>query len=116
MKITPSEHDIQTAILNMLPYYNVYAWRNNSGMIAVGEGKYRRMIRLGTAGLPDIIGVHKDTGRLVACEVKKPGKKPTVLQQQMMDKLEEYGAIVFVASSINDVTKVFGKRNYEVKK
>jgi len=112
-QVHESEHQIQTAILSMLPYYGIFAWRNNSGMIAVGEGRYRRMIKLGVAGMPDILGIQKESGRLVAIEVKRPKMKPTALQQQMMNTLEEYGAIVFIATSINDITKMFGKKKYE---
>lgn len=104
-KIEQSEHQIQSAILEWLPYLGVYAWRNNSGMIAVGEGRYRRMIKLGKAGLPDIIGVHKTTGRMIAIEVKRPGKKPTELQENTIRELREYNAIAFVATSIDDVKK-----------
>ena len=106
----PSEHQIQTAILNVLPYYGVFAWRNNAGMIAVGEGRFRRMIKLGMTGLPDIIGVQKESGRLVGIEVKRPSKKPTDAQKAMLEKLEEYGAIVSVMTSVDDVQKLFGKK------
>jgi len=108
----PSEHDIQSAILNILPYYGVYAWRNNSGMLAVGEGKYRRMVRMGKAGMPDILGVQKNTGKLVAIEVKRTGNKPTMLQEQTMNELRNYGAIVFVATSIDDVKTYLKDNNH----
>jgi hypothetical protein len=105
-----SEHQIQTSILNILSYYGVFAWRNNSGMIAVGEGKYRRMIKLGVAGMPDILGIQKESGRLVGIEVKKPGKTTTEAQKHMLETLEEYGAIVYVAHSVDDIAQLFGKR------
>lgn len=100
-----SEHDIQSAILNILPYLGVYAWRNNSGMVAVGEGRFRRMIKLGKAGLPDIIGVQNKTGKMVGIEVKRPGKKPTDLQAQTLKELQDFGAIAFVATSVDEVQK-----------
>lgn len=100
-----SEHQIQNQILEWLPYYGVFAWRNNSGLVSVGEGRYKRMIKMGQAGLPDIIGVQKATGRLVAIEVKRPKKKPTELQQQTLQTLKDHGAIAFVATSIEDVKK-----------
>jgi hypothetical protein len=98
-----TEHQIQSQIMEWLPYYGVYCWRNNSGMVSVGEGKYKRMIKMGQAGLPDIIGVHKPTGRLIAIEVKRPGKKPTDLQAVTIQKLKDYNALAFVATSIEDV-------------
>jgi hypothetical protein len=108
--VSQTEHQIQSTILQILPYYGVFAWRNNSGMIAVGEGKYRRMIKIGTAGLPDIIGIQKESGKLVGLEVKKPSKKPTELQKHMLATLEKYGAIVAVVHSLEEVKKLFWKR------
>ncbi len=107
--LTLSEHAIQSQILAWLPYLGVYAWRNNSGRISVGEGKKRRMILMGQAGLPDIIGVQKKTGRLVGIEVKRPGNRPTDIQRRVLDELTKYGALAFVATSIEDVKKYLGR-------
>lgn len=108
-----SEHDIQTAILNYLAYADTFAWRNNSGMIAIGEGQARRSIRLGKAGMPDILGVfgpsYTTYGRLFGIEVKRPGQKATLLQQRTLGELASFGAIVFVADSADVVMKVFEK-------
>lgn len=109
------EHQIQQAIMKALTYKGVYCWRNNSGVVPVnteytdrfGRIKtYKRIIKMGQAGLPDIMGVQKGTGRLVAIEVKQPGKKPTELQVQRMNKLKEYGAIVGVATSIDEAIAI----------
>ena len=54
-------------------------------------------------GVPDIIGTFK--GRLIAVEVKRPGKVPTKLQQAFIDKLNATGAISFVATCVEDVEK-----------
>ena len=100
----PTEHQIQSSILEWLPYLGVFAWRNNSGMIALtGKDGKPRMIKMGMAGLPDILGIQKSTGRLVAIEVKRPGKKPTDIQQRMLQELTDYGALAFVATNIEDV-------------
>lgn len=109
---TAPEHAIQNAILSVLPYYGVYAWRNNVGM---ASGMYKGkawFIKMGKAGLPDIIGVQKRTGRMVAIEVKRPGKTPTDIQERVMGELHEYGALVFVATSVDEViAKLQEKRN-----
>jgi len=106
LKLKQSEHDIQSAILNYLPYLGVKAFRINSGMMAVGEGKYRRMIKMAPVGTPDIIGCHK-SGRMVCIEVKKPEtrKNVTAYQEQAMQEWRDHGALVFVATSIQDVEK-----------
>jgi hypothetical protein len=101
----PTEHEIQTAIIGWLQYHKWMVWRNNSGMIATGVGKYRRMIKLGTPGLPDIFAV-KD-GILAGIEVKKPGNKATDLQKMMLKDLEDHGAWTLVAYSVDDVEKKF---------
>lgn len=99
-----TEHQIQSAILEYLPYLGVFAWRNNSGMLALND-KYgkKRMVKMGMAGLPDILGVQRGTGRLIAIEVKRPGRKPTDIQQRMLQELTDHGALAFVATSIEDV-------------
>jgi hypothetical protein len=104
-KYQPSEHEIQTAIINWFNYHRWFVWRNNSGMIAVGEGKYRRMVKMGLAGLPDVFAI-KD-GILACVEVKRPGNKPTDLQKQRLEQLEEHGAWTLVAYSVDDVEKKF---------
>lgn len=96
-----SEHDIMTMIANYLTMTGFFTWRNNSGMIAVGEGKSRRMIRLGTAGLPDLFAIKN--GHLLGIEVKRPKKKPTELQNIMHQVLRDHGCYVIVATSIEDV-------------
>lgn len=105
MNLNQSEHDIQTTILNLLPYYKVKAIRLNTGRYSVGEGKYKRMILGAPTGTPDIIGCRN--GRMVMIEVKRPGNKPTAIQNQVMDEWREYGADVFVATSLEDVDKHF---------
>lgn len=112
----PSEHDIQNDILRELPRFGVFAWRNNSGM-ARGEYTSKKSgitkpwaIKLGIAGLPDIMGIlgpryGKHTGRCIGIEVKKPGGKTTPLQDQTLETLRSFGALAFVAYSFDDVLK-----------
>src|SRR5690606_6579928 len=58
-----------------------------------------------TAGVPDIIGSYK--GRFIAFEVKRPGGKPTPLQEATHKKMREQGkALVFVVDSLDKVKKL----------
>lgn len=101
----PSEHDIQNAIIQWFRLHKWFVWRNNSGRIAVGDGRYRRMIMLGTAGMPDVLAI-KD-GILAGVEVKRPKGKTTELQEMTLKELEEHGAWTLVAYSVDDVEKKF---------
>lgn len=110
IKIKMTEHELQTALMNLLTFRGIYCWRNNSGMIATGEGRYRRMIRMGTAGMPDILGVFggkwgNNCGRLLGIEVKLPKNKPTFIQAQVHEELRSHGAIVWVIHSIDELEK-----------
>lgn len=85
----------------------------NSGMLPMGEGRSRRLIRMNKAGTPDIMAFkNKDCPNLecgypivdlLFIEVKRPGNKATPLQTEVMKELEEYGATCIVAHSVDEV-------------
>jgi len=52
-------------------------------------------------GVSDILGCYQ--GKLLAIEVKRPGKNPTPDQQRFLDRVKIEGGISFVARSITDV-------------
>lgn len=93
-----TEQSIQTAILARLSYLkDGFFWRQNSGLIQQ-QDKYgnTRVWRAGIPGISDIIGVYR--GRFVAIEVKRPGKKPTLEQEQFMQQVRNSGGIAFVCT------------------
>lgn len=102
-----SEHQIQNAILEYLAYNGVYAWRNNVGLARILSNGKERFIKMGKAGLPDIIGVlgksYRHYGRMLGIEVKRPGKKTSPMQDEVIGELSAFGAYVFVAYSVDDV-------------
>lgn len=53
------------------------------------------------AGISDILACVK--GRYVAIEVKRPGEKPTPLQEAFLAKVVCTGGRAFVATSLDDV-------------
>lgn len=98
-----SEHQIQTAILEYLQFNNIFCWRNNTGaVISQYKGK-TRMFRFGAKGSPDIMAVIEPYGRLLAIEVKRPGKKATPDQSHFLGKLHTAGALTIVATSLEDI-------------
>ncbi len=79
------------------------------------------MIRMTKAGTPDIMAFkmvsvttmirpeHQltvESLRPLFIEVKRPGKKPTPLQQMKMEELESFGARCLVAHSVEEVEGV----------
>ena len=60
------------------------------------------------AGQPDLLGCYK--GRMFALEVKRPGGKPTKLQQAVLKKWEAAGAIAAVVTSVEEVKELLGGR------
>lgn len=58
----------------------------------------------GTSGIPDIICCYK--GRFIAFEVKQPGKKPTILQQQVLNEINMAGGWALKVESVDEVKRV----------
>jgi len=103
---SPRESDIQRSILDYLTLLRIPCWRNNSGAVALGDGKSRRYVRYGAKGSADILGVLPPSGRLLAIEVKRPGNKPTEHQSTWLEGMRQAGAVVCVAYSVEDVQRV----------
>ena len=111
--IVPTEHQIQTQIMNYLQMKGYYVMRLNTGMI---ENKYGGRIRLSPAGTPDIMAFKNgncDVGsklhfeckdvELLFIEVKRPQNSPTRLQEMKMEELVSFGAKCLVAHSLDEV-------------
>lgn len=52
-------------------------------------------------GVPDILGCYK--GHFIAVEVKRPGNKPTELQQAHIDGINQKQGYAIVAYSVDEV-------------
>ena len=59
------------------------------------------------AGVPDIAAVLN--GQAIYIEVKRPGEKATKIQNLVMGKLKEVGAVVGVATSVEDVEAILNE-------
>ena len=73
------EHAIQDTVLRYLALERRVAWAhrfNTGAQVVDSPGKRRRFIRYAFPGCADILGQLTD-GRLLAVEVKAPGKHPT---------------------------------------
>lgn len=107
LKGDPSEHDIQSAILRALRIHPAVAhfWRQNTGAMAIGEGKARRFVRFGPKGQPDIQGYLKN-GTALFIEVKSRTGKVTPEQKEFLERAQKHGAVAFVARDVATVFEV----------
>jgi hypothetical protein len=63
---------------------------------------------LGYAGEPDLYGCFR--GRHFEIEVKRPGDRPTALQQARLKKWAATGALAGVAHSVEDALRIVGAK------
>lgn len=103
----PLEADIQHAILRALKIHPAVAffWRQNTGAMAIGEGKARRFVRFGPKGAPDIQG-YLTNGVALFIECKRRTGKVTIEQQEFIDRARKAGAVAFVARDVKTVFDV----------
>lgn len=94
----PTEADVLRACLQLLAVRGVFAWRNNSGNVPVGN----RLVRLAPPGTPDILGILPG-GRLLAVEVKTATGKLRPSQRAWAEAARGLGAAVLLARSAGEL-------------
>lgn len=91
------EQDIQTSIMNYISSIGGLPLKfNNIGIYA-------------KAGVSDIIACIK--GRFVAIEVKRPGNKPSALQENFINAINSIGGFAFWADNLQDVKDKLKRAN-----
>lgn len=83
-----TERDLQAKIIRAI--------RDRPGWWVV---KYHQDGRYAMAGVPDVLACY--AGRLVALEVKMPGKKSSLLQQVQQRRIASSGGVVAVVDSLD---------------
>lgn len=97
-----SETSIVKSILDYLALHHIWAFKCNSGQ-TMGSYKGRSwVIRLAPTGTPDILG-YLPGGKLLAIEVKRPGKKRSPEQIEWAQRAINHGVFYILATSIDDV-------------
>lgn len=109
--LTPTEHQIQNAILNYLHMLvNCYAWRNNSGGTTfTNKSGKSYFIKFGLKGSADIIGCYK--GHFIAIEVKRPKGETTSEQDSFLQSIRDCGGYAIVAYSVDDAQALIAEIN-----
>ena len=102
--MNPTEKEIQNFTLNLFNFKGYYLWRNNTGMVHVGEGRSARMFRAGKKGSADLIGV-TPKGMFIALEIKRKGGKQSEWQKLFQSEVEQRGGIYVLISSIEQAER-----------
>ena len=94
-----SEKIVQKRILDWLNHEEIFAWRNNSGLLFI-QG---RRVQLGAPGSPDIIGIMPDgSGRFFGIEVKGAKGKQNDNQLAFEQKVKQWNGVYIVARSLDE--------------
>ena len=93
------ESEIQREILRYLQAWGIFAWKAGVGAARAEHKGKARFIRFGEPGQPDIIGM-LPTGQFLAIEVKRPGQRPTPLQQEFIRTVNRNNGLAFVSDSV----------------
>ncbi len=88
------EADITKQIRDVLNLKGIWHWKQWQGPMSEPKG------------VSDILGCFE--GKLLAIEVKVPGREPSPDQLQFIDGVNHYGGIGFVAHSVEDVIEKLG--------
>jgi VRR-NUC domain len=100
----PKEADILRDCLTWLKLHGVFCWRQNQGAITGEHNGKRRFLRFTSmAGVSDILGILAPSGRLLAVETKRPGRKPTPEQEAFLDVIRQCGGVAVCVHSIDEL-------------
>lgn len=107
----PLEKDIQRQCLDWLAVRGVFAIRINSGAMQGSHNGKKWFIRLNSEpGCSDILACGEYRGRkgvFIALEIKRPGNKPTPVQQSFLDMVARKGGLSAVITSVEDLETLF---------
>ena len=92
------ENAIKRAILEYLKYRGIPATKHQSGTIFM----HGRVVELGDAGWPDIIGVLPG-GAFIGIEVKTATGKVEDSQKKKFQELQGKGALVYVVRNLEEL-------------
>lgn len=92
--------------INYLLNRGHHAWRNNSGVLPITSKGKSRMIKIGQKGLPDVLGYHKETGRLIAIECKVGRNKLSPAQEERIEHMKACNVLAFVVYTTDEVQEL----------
>ena len=115
-KSTATEHEIQSAIIDLIRARGGVVTRVNSGSLLVKRGNKTYVVKLADEGTSDTIAVYKSIALYV--EVKKLGKRPTPDQIAFLESVAEadgVGLVAYDSETVNELLNridVYGDKFY----
>lgn len=100
----PSEHQIQSQILDWLKVKRYFHWRNNSGGFGGQHNGKRWFVKFGKPGSPDIFVIRG--GKIIGIEVKANSNYQSQSQYEFETEFKAAGGVYLLAYSLQDVTRV----------
>lgn len=106
--VTIPEKVIENAILELLWYRGVFAWKvQSTGIFDSSKKVYRKSNnKFHINGVSDILGITFPGGRLLAIEVKSKTGKPSEDQITFINNVNANGGLAFVARSVEEVERI----------
>lgn len=98
------ETELVKQCLELLKLRGIFAWRQNTGAMRIGN----RLVRFGQRGIADILGVLPD-GRFLAIECKVGNRKVTTEQNAFLDSVEANGGVALVVRSLDELDRDLGE-------
>jgi hypothetical protein len=100
----PRETDLVAQCLQLLRLRHVFAWRVNGGAAHFGSGPRKRFVRFASInGISDILACLPPDGRLLAVEVKQPGRRVTPHQQAFLAAVCAAGGLALVVDDVRQL-------------
>lgn len=100
------EADILRICLRWLQLQGVYCWRQNQGAArGVSHGKQRFFRFAGAAGISDLVGLLRPSGRFLAVEVKRPGRPLTPEQEAFLATVRDSGGVALCVHNLEELQK-----------
>lgn len=101
------ESVIQKQCLDYLQIAGFVVWRTNSGTMKRhgADGKVQYVRFTGAKGCSDAIGLLRPSGRFLALEFKRVGKKTSPEQQAFLDRITSQGGLALVVTGVEDLRR-----------
>ena len=96
--MTP-ESSVLSGCLNYLTRIGIFHWRNSTGAVRIGPGRF---MRFGKVGSSDILGC-LPSGRFLAVECKSKNGRLLPEQKQFLDDITHLGGLAVVAHSFQEL-------------
>ena len=94
--------------LKYLQARGIFHWRNNTGAVRVGSGRF---MHFGKKGSSDILAILPG-GRFLAVECKAPDGRLSLEQREFLERIRDLGGMALVVRSWEELDKILWEAEY----